>query len=181
MQPLGAVGAVAAQGGGQCEAGRVIAEIRGYADFTAALRSWVMQVGTTYESIGEVAGLQPGYLAKLISSTPIRSFSRMSLDATLAAMGVKLLLVPDGERLELMRPRLAVRTTSGRKPTSASIPAANLPANRNNPLANNPVLATYYAHRRAAMQSPRRRRQIARKAIAIRWRRERAKGAEPAL
>jgi hypothetical protein len=25
---------------------RVIAEIRGYADFTAALRSWVLQLGT---------------------------------------------------------------------------------------------------------------------------------------
>ena len=160
---------------------RVIAEIRGYADFTRALRSWVMQLGTTYESIGEVAGLQPGYLAKLIASTPIRSFSRMSLDSTLAAMGVKLLLVPDAERLEVMRPRFAERSVAGRKPTSGSIPAANLPAKRNNPLAGNRALASYYAHRRAAMQSPRRRRQIARKAIRIRWQRERAKGASPAL
>jgi hypothetical protein len=158
----------------------VIAEIRGYADFTAALRAWVLVLGTNYESIGELAGLQSGYLAKLISSTPIRSFSRMSLDTTLAAMGLKLLLVPDVERLEAMRPRHAPRGNFGRKPvTSGSIPATNLSANRHNPLAGNSQLAAFYAHRRAAMQTPRRRRQIARKAIRIRWA-NRRHGAPPA-
>jgi hypothetical protein len=153
----------------QCEGDRIIAEIRGYAEFTAALRAWVLHLGTNYESIGELAGLQSGYLAKLISSTPIRSFSRMSLDTTLAAMGLKLLLVPDVERLEAMRLRLAVRSRFGRKPTSAEIPAQ-----KPTPLRGNPALAAFYAHRRAALQSPQRRRKIARKAIRIRWNRARA-------
>jgi hypothetical protein len=98
----------------------------------------------------------------------------MSLDTTLAAMGVKLLLVPDVERLAAMRPRYTARGRFGRKPTSGGILAQ-----KKTLLRDNPALAAYYAYRRAAMQTPWRRRQIARKAIRIRW--QRAKAAAPAL
>jgi hypothetical protein len=151
---------------------RVIGEVRTYDDFTRLLRAWIMELGTTYECIGEVAGLQAGYLAKLIAATPIRSFSRMSLASTLGAMGVKLLLVVDTERLAAMQPRYEPR----KKHTSGAIPAQ-----KRTPLARNSALAALYAHRRVLLQSPRRRRAIARKAIRIRWQRERAKGAGPAL
>ena len=103
---------------------RVIAEIRHYQDFTAALRAWIAELGTTYESVNELAGLQDGYLAKLIASTPIRSFSRISLGNTLGALGVKLLLVVDDERLAAMRPRYTV----SKRYASNGMPAVKPPA-----------------------------------------------------
>ena len=149
---------------------RVIAEVRDYQGFTEALRAWIAELGTTYEAIGDIAGLQSGYLAKMIAATPVRSFSRMSLGNTLAALGVKLQLVVDHEKLAALKPRYTVRKhhTSGA-----------LPAQKKTPLRGNSALAAFYAHRRAQLQTPRRRRQIARKAIRLRW--ARAKASAPAL
>jgi hypothetical protein len=44
------------------ERGRIIAEVRGYDEFTAALRAWIAELGTTYECIDELAGLQERHL-----------------------------------------------------------------------------------------------------------------------
>jgi hypothetical protein len=147
---------------------RVIAEIRAYPEFTAALRAWIAELGTTYESVNELAGLQDGYLAKLIASTPIRSFSRVSLGNTLGALGVKLLLVVDDERLAAMRPRYTV----SKRHASSGMPAVKPPAKSrvHTPLAGNPALAAFYAYRRAAILPQWRRKAIARKAARIRWR-----------
>jgi hypothetical protein len=144
---------------------RVIAEVRGYDEFTAALRGWIRECGTTYECINEIAGLPGNYLAKMISATPVRSFSRVSLGATLGALGVKLLLVVDHEKLAAMVPRFEPR----KKDTSERIRAP-----RRSPLQGNSELAAFYARRRATLQSPQRRRALARKAIRIRWQRAKA-------
>jgi hypothetical protein len=146
---------------------RVIAEVRDYNGFTAGLRAWIAELGTTYESVNDLVGLAPNYLAKMISRSPTRSFSRMSLGNTLAGLGLKILLVVDAEKLAEMRPRYAVRKKQ--KHTSAAIPAQ-----KSTPLRGNPELARFYAHRRVLLQSPQRRRAIARRAIRIRWRRAKA-------
>jgi hypothetical protein len=49
----------------------------------------------------------------MIAATPVRSFSRMSLGATLGALCLKRLVVVDGEKLAAMRPRYTVRKKQG--------------------------------------------------------------------
>jgi hypothetical protein len=159
---------------------RIIGEIKDYDSFTACLRRWIKQVGTTYADIDAIAGLPSNYLSKLISTTPVRSFSRMSLGSTLQAMGLKLLVAIDHEQLEAMKPRYTV----SKRPASESMPATKLPVKPrklHNPLVGNPGLAALYAHRRAVMLTPQRRRALARHAAKIRWQRERAKDAAPSL
>jgi hypothetical protein len=146
---------------------RVIAEIRGYHDFTDALRAWIAELGTTYESVNELAGLQDGYLAKLIAQTPIRSFSRISLGNTLEALGVKLLLVVDAERLATMKPRY----TPSKHNAVSGMHSQRIAIKRPFSLfRGNPEMAKLVHARWMLQSSPRRRRQIARRAALIRWR-----------
>jgi hypothetical protein len=148
----------------------VVGEVRDYHQFTEVLRRWILELDTTYECIDELAGLQDRYLAKLIARTPVRNFGPTSLSSVLGALGLKLLVVVDSEKLARMRPRYTPR----KKHTSGKILAQ-----KQTLLRGNSELASLYAHRRALLQSPALRRQIARRAIRIRW--ERAKGALPAL
>ena len=140
---------------------RIICEVRDYSQFTEGLRAWLAELRISYETANEIAGLQPNYLSKMIAKSPVRSFSRVSLGSTLGALGLKLLLAVDAEKLAAMAPRYTVR----KKDTSGRVPAQ-----KKTLLRGNPELARFYAHRRALLQSPKRRKAIARKAIRIRWR-----------
>ena len=144
----------------------IIAEIRSYSDFTAALRAWIATNNTTYESINAIAGLQDGYLAKMIAATPVRSFSRISLGATLGALGVKLLLVVDAEKLAAIRPQFTPR----KKNALNSMLSERVPVKR--PYAafrGNPVLAKMLHDQWMVRSTPQRRRKIAAKAAKARW------------
>jgi hypothetical protein len=88
------------------EGGRIIAEITTYHGFTAAIRQWIAELDTNYACVNDLAGLQDGYLAKLM---PIRNFGPTSLSPVLGALGLKLLLVIDEEKLRQMRPRYVKR------------------------------------------------------------------------
>jgi hypothetical protein len=145
---------------------RVVAEIREYGEFTAALRKWIYELDTNYDCVSQIAGLQDRYLNKLVSKSPVRNFGRTSLGPVLGALGLKLILAVDTKQLAKMRPRYERR----RKHTSAGVQAQ-----KPTPLRGNSALAAMYAHRRALLQSPEQRRAIARRAIRIRW--ERAKAA----
>jgi hypothetical protein len=147
---------------------RVIGEVRSYDQFTQVLRAWVT-ANTTYECINDIAGFPGNYLSKMISATPVRSFSRMSLGSTLAAMGLKLLVAVDVEQLDKMRPRFTPRKKNASDAMLARKSRAKL-AKVRNPLAENSALAAFYAHRRATMQTPQTRRRIARAAALARWR-----------
>jgi hypothetical protein len=142
---------------------RVIAEIRTYEEFTAALRAWVRELGVSYETVGEIAGLQDGYLAKMISRTPVRSFSRMSLGSTLAALCLKLQVVVDTEKLVAMRSRYMVRKKQGGHADEG------MPRKESHYLRGNSGDMSMLRHRGLLVISPRRRRQIARIAARERW------------
>jgi len=157
---------------------RILAEIRGYDEFTAALRAWIEELGTNYECIGELAGLQSGYLAKMIASTPIRSFSRMSLGAVLGALCLRLRLEVDTERLEQMRSLYVPRSSMGRHAVSAMHPQGNAVKPRFSMFRGNPELSRLLHQRWMVMSSPRRRRRIARAAARERWANRRNGAAE---
>ena len=138
----------------------IIAEIREYDEFTAALRKWVYDLDTTYDCVSDLAGVQDRYLNKLIARSPIRNFGRTSLGPVLGALGLKILLVIDTEALAKMRPRYKKR----RKHASDDASDGNARS-----LRFNSKLAHVFAHRRALLQSPETRKQIARKAARVRW------------
>jgi hypothetical protein len=139
---------------------RIIAEVREYSDFLAALRGWIYELDTNYTCINELGGLEDNYLHKLLARTPARNFGRLSLGITLATLGLKLLVVVDGERLAKMRPRYSRRKKHASDDASDGSPRS-MRFNKN--------LAAIFARRRAALQSPERRREIARNAAHQRW------------
>ena len=139
----------------------VIAEIREYGDFTAAIRKWILELDTTYECIDEIAGLQDRYLSKLIQKSPVRNFGPGTLSCVLGALGVKLLLAIDTEQLAKLRPRYVPR----RKHACGRM----LAMKRHNSLRFNAKLAQLLAHRRTLLLTPSQRKEIARKAARLRW------------
>jgi hypothetical protein len=141
----------------------IIATVTDYAGFVSAVRSWIEQLGTTFESIEHVSGIQPGYLTKLICSTPTRTFSRVSLGATLGALCLRMQLVVDTERLQRMQPRLTVR----KKQLHAN---DGMPRKKIHYLRGNSTYMSALRHRGVLMLSPRRRKRIARIAARARWR-----------
>jgi hypothetical protein len=141
----------------------VIAEVRGYDEFTAALRSWIRELGTNYECIGALAGLQDGYLNTLLASTPVKSFSRISLGATLGALCLKLLVAVDTERLDAMRPRYTARK---RQAHADDV----MPRKKSHHLRGNSQYMRILRQKGVLILSSQRRRQIARHAAAVRWR-----------
>jgi hypothetical protein len=143
--------------------GRVIAEIRGYDEFTAALRAWIGELNTNYECIGELAGLQDRYLNTLLAKTPVRSFSRMSLGATLGALGLKILLAVDAEKFAEMRPRYLPRSNLGRHANDG------MPRKEPHYLRGNSAYMRLLRHKGVLTLSPARRRALARHAARVRW------------
>jgi len=89
---------------------QALAEVGAYDDLVAALRARAEALNVSRETLDEVAGLPSRYSSKLLSPNPIRSLGRVSLGAMLGALGVKLVLMEDGEAMEKIRSRLVKRT-----------------------------------------------------------------------
>jgi hypothetical protein len=141
----------------------VIAEIREYGEFTAGIRKWILQVGTNYACVNDLAGLQDGYLHKLIAESPIRNFGPLSLGPTLGALGLKLLLVIDAERLAKMRSRYVARKKHAHADDL-------MPTKKVHYLRRNSEFMRLLRLRGVLKISPRRRRELARHAAKCRWR-----------
>jgi hypothetical protein len=154
------------------EGGRIIATVVDYSGFVSAIRSWIAQVGVSYETVEHVSGIQPGYLTKLICSTPTRSFSRVSLGATLGALCLRLQLVVDEERLAQMQPRFTARK---KQPHADD----GMPRKKIHYLRGNSTYMSALRHKGVLILSPRRRRALARHAAAVRWKNARKSGGQP--
>jgi hypothetical protein len=141
----------------------IIAEVRDYREFSAALRAWIAKLETTYECVNEIAGLQPNYLSKMIGSTPVRSFSRMSLGATLGALCLKLLVVVDTDKLDAMLPRYEVRKNQGAHADDG------VPRKKSHYLRGNSAYMSTLRHRGVLMIPRDKRRALARHAARVRW------------
>ena len=145
------------------EGGRIIAEVTTYHVFTAAIRQWIAELDTNYACVNDLAGLQDGYLSKLIARSPIRNFGPTSLSPVLGALCLKLLLVVDSEKLAKMRPRYVKR-----KKHACNDACDETRENRRS-LRFNPRLAQILGHRRALLLSAQRRKAIAQIAARARW------------
>jgi hypothetical protein len=78
-------------------------EIESYARLVEALRDRVCEVGTTFAGVDQLAGLPDRYAQKLLGHDPIKSMGAISMFPILAALGLRLLLVPDPPALEKLQ------------------------------------------------------------------------------
>jgi hypothetical protein len=85
---------------------RILATVVDYAGLVAALRSWVHELGTTFECIDHVAGLPTRYCAKLLGPVPVRGLNKTSMGPLLATLGLRLSVIVDEPQLERIRRRL---------------------------------------------------------------------------
>ncbi len=141
-----------------------LAEIRTYQEFIAALRQRMAAVAATGEIIDHVGGLPAGYTRKLLAPIPIRVISRVSFSALLGALGCKLLLVQDDEAWLKISPRIT-RSRFNRWDAGGKMPAKPKRINK-----GDSAWGTFMRQRQVLLQSPKRRRDVARKAAKARWR-----------
>jgi hypothetical protein len=83
--------------------------VRSYDDLCLALRARAEHLNVSRETIDEVAGFQASYSAKLLATPPHRKFGSMSFNAMIQALGVKLVVLEDGEAMDRLRHRLTPR------------------------------------------------------------------------
>jgi hypothetical protein len=77
--------------------------IRDIPDLVAALRARRDELAISHETLDYIAGLQSGYVSKLLAPDPMKGLGPMSLPALLGALGVALVLVDDPEQIERVR------------------------------------------------------------------------------
>jgi hypothetical protein len=98
-----------------CAEQRVLAtEIHSYSDLLSVLRSRMVELDVTFETIDHVSGLQARYTQKLLGGVPSKRFGDISLAAVLGSLGVKLICVEDPAALAKVRDRLVPRELAPR-------------------------------------------------------------------
>lgn len=94
---------------------RHLAECRDHAGLVAAIRARLDELEVVPETIDHLAGLPLRYLSKIIAPMAYKSISSMSLGPLLQALGLKLIVVEDGETLDKIKSRLVKRKPGGPK------------------------------------------------------------------
>lgn len=157
---------------------RHIATIRDYRELIIALRKRADELGTTLDTIDEVAGLPVRYTAKLIGKFPTKHVGHTSLGPLLYTLGAMLVLVVDEEALAKVKPRLIRRKTNP-KPENAGMA---VPAGRRR-RKTRPFITRRNAKALRCAQilltDPQRRSEIARTAAKARWKKK-GRGIAPA-
>ena len=97
------------------EAIEPITVITDYRGLVTALRRRIVELGTSMESVDEVAGLPARYTSKLLSRNNKTSLGQTSMGPILGALGLKLALLHDDEALAKVIDRLPPRSTRGPK------------------------------------------------------------------
>jgi hypothetical protein len=91
-----------------------LTEVRGWRELHAALRARAESLDVSRETLDHLTGLQNGYCAKILAPKPIRNLGRISFDAMLAVLGLKLIVTED-QAMEKIRPRLVQRKRHTRR------------------------------------------------------------------
>src|SRR5690348_10753754 len=99
------------------------AEIRSYRGLIEALRARKHELDVSCLTLDHVAGLASGHSGKLLGQGLTKGLGDVSLPLLLDALGLKLLLVPDDERLAKVRDRLTKRRLRVPAPDGSADPA----------------------------------------------------------
>jgi hypothetical protein len=84
-------------------------DVRSYTDLVEAFRRRRDELDISYETLEEVAGLQPGYAAKLLVHPPMRGIGPLTLSLMLGGLGLRMTVSEDPEQLARLRRRLEER------------------------------------------------------------------------
>jgi len=134
-------------------------EVHDYAELLEALRKRIVFLGTSMERLDDISGLPSRYVSKLFAPMELKSLGKVSLGPLLGALGLKLIVVEDPAAFAAVRRRLVRKKYTGGKILAAE----------KNIWRRKPALARKIRHLQLLKQSPRKRREIATKAIATRW------------
>ena len=94
---------------------RVIAEFSDYPGLLAALRSRVNELGINGQRFDEFAGLPEGYLSKLVGANPVRRIGMVSMGPLFDALGIRAVLIENGDYTKRLRNRLKPNNASFRR------------------------------------------------------------------
>lgn len=128
-----------------------------------ALRTRIAELQLSYESVDDLAGLADRYCCKLMTQPPMRQLGRISYWVLPQALGLRIVLEPDPDLCRRMAPRWQKRirprpALAGKmKVTTSSFGHVTLTA-----------ISRMGGEARAQKLSARRRRQIAKIAVAAR-------------
>jgi hypothetical protein len=78
---------------------RIVATAGNYLELVAGFRVRLAELGISYSTLDEIAGWTDSYSTKVLGEEPLRHMGAMALDAMLGAMGLRIALVDDPERL----------------------------------------------------------------------------------
>lgn len=139
-------------------------DVRSYDELLAVLRSRIAELGTTMETLDEVAGLPLRYASKLFAPNPIKTLGKISLGPTLGVLGLKLVVTEDAEMFARIRQRLAPRKNARGRMAARG---------RGYVLKESPELARFLQRQWVLSTSARQRRRWATQGAEIRWARVR--------
>jgi hypothetical protein len=100
---------------GRLRAGMTERLIRTIDELVAAIRARRDELDLSHETLDHIAGLQPGYVSKLLAPEPMKGLGPISLPALLGALGVALVLVEDTAQVERVRGQWTKRKRPQRK------------------------------------------------------------------
>lgn len=153
---------------------RIIAEVRsqdGWDGMIEAFRLAVEARGTTYENTGDLAGLAPRYVNKLLAPVPVRDIGRTSLGPLLGALAVKLVMVDDDEMMAALAKRMKPRKAGPSRHASEAMLASR--RRRKSVFYGNSAWGRVMASRQLVNMTEAQRKSRARKAAKARWRKPR--------
>jgi len=158
-----------------------IAVIRNYEELVDALRTRKNGLQLSNATVDRLAGLTDGHTDKILGPTATKGFSRMTVDLLLQVFAVKLVMVEDVEAAQVMAERWEQRNSSQFRAIPNRLSKALL--ERAKPLVFKDIQRSAGLKSRAGRMSklsPKRRKQIAKKAIRTRWKRHRERKAAEA-
>jgi hypothetical protein len=140
---------------------KVLAEITSDQGLLDALRAQADTLDVTRDSIDREAGFTPGYASKLLSPRQIKRFGGMSRYALIGALGAKLVLVEE----------VRIRTKLEKRRVKPGMLAVSVGRGKHRMMSKRFLrkIAPRGGNMRAHNLTPRRRKQIARKAARARW------------
>ena len=144
-----------------------------YAEFIKAIQHRIAELDVGYGSIEAIAGLQPGYLAKVISGNACKRMGQFTMFLIIQALALDVLLVENTLALDHLKARMKKRGIGGVRPSLGRL-NGNVAHPRKIYPDHMSIIGRKGNTARFHALSPWMRKHLARKAAKIRWARERA-------
>ena len=150
---------------------RIIAEVcsaDGWAGFVEGFRKACDARNSSYENLGELAGLPLRYVNKILAPVPVKNIGPKSLGPLLGVTGIKILLVEDSEMLAALEKRFVPRKAGLKRNATGSVRRKKRHKWRR--FGSSPAERQILHSRRMLLTTARQRSTWAKRAAKARWR-----------